>query len=56
LFALPAVSLLAMLWRAHAALAALVATISSPLGVGVENWLFFVEATHASLLYYGKAA
>jgi DMSO reductase anchor subunit len=61
LFALPAVLLVAVLALAgdHAALAlfpALGATLSAGLGVAVERWLFFAEATHVSMLYYGRAA
>jgi DMSO reductase anchor subunit len=32
---------------------ALLATLSAAIGVGVERWLFFAEATHVSMLYYG---
>jgi DMSO reductase anchor subunit len=34
--------------------AALVAAVSGGLGVLVERWLFFAEARHASMLYYGR--
>jgi DMSO reductase anchor subunit len=58
LFALPGVLLLAALALAEAHLglaiaAALVATLSAGIGIGVERWLFFAEATHSSMLYYG---
>lgn len=35
-------------------LVALAATLSAILGVVTERWLFFAEATHASLIYYGR--
>jgi DMSO reductase anchor subunit len=35
---------------------ALAATVLAAAGLGVERWLFFAEATHASMLYYGRAA
>lgn len=35
---------------------ALVATLLAAAGLGVERWLFFAEATHVSMLYYGRAA
>jgi len=61
LFALPAVLLLAAVaWAGGrpglAVGAALAATISAGIGVGVERWLFFAEATHTSMLYYGERA
>jgi sulfite dehydrogenase (quinone) subunit SoeC len=60
LFAVPAVSLILTLALAdrHQALAmsaALVATLSAGLGVATERWLFFAEATHTSMIYYGQA-
>jgi DMSO reductase anchor subunit len=56
LFALPAVLLLAALVLSVglAIVAALAATISAGIGVGVERWLFFAEATHTAMLYYGE--
>ncbi len=36
--------------------AAAAATLSAGLGVAVERWLFFAEATHVSMLYYGQPA
>ena len=61
LFALPAGLLIAtlVLAGAHAwlaVIAVLAATISAAMGVGVERWLFFAEATHTSMIYYGKMA
>ena len=35
---------------------ALLASLSAAAGLGVERWLFFAEATHVSMLYYGRAA
>ena len=31
----------------------LIAAISVSVGVVIERWLFFAEATHVSMLYYG---
>jgi DMSO reductase anchor subunit len=36
--------------------AALLAVLSAAVGVGVERWLFFAEARHACMLYYGRAS
>ncbi|HXT08248.1 MAG TPA: DmsC/YnfH family molybdoenzyme membrane anchor subunit [Roseiarcus sp.] len=36
--------------------AALAATLLAAAGLGVERWLFFAEATHVSMLYYGRPA
>lgn len=47
LFALAAPGLLALLFAIPAALAGLVA-------VAIERWLFFAEATHTTILYYGE--
>jgi DMSO reductase anchor subunit len=56
LFAAPLALLLATLAPALAgavtSLAAM-AALSAMIGVIVERWLFFAEATHASMLYYG---
>jgi DMSO reductase anchor subunit len=30
------------------------ATFSAGLGVAIERWLFFAEATHVAMVYYGK--
>ena len=61
LFLVPGVLLVAALVagapHAFAALAAaLIAIASAGLGVATERWLFFAEATHASMLYYSRAA
>jgi len=36
--------------------AAALAVIAAAIGVLVERWLFFAEATHTSVIYYGRAA
>lgn len=54
-FALPlALSILAALGRAPAAATAL-ALVCAALGLLVERWLFFAEATHVSALFYGRS-
>ncbi len=35
-------------------LAALVAIASAAIGVTTERWLFFAEAEHVAMLYYGR--
>ena len=35
---------------------ALLAVLSAALGAGVERWLFFAEAQHTSMLFYGRAS
>jgi DMSO reductase anchor subunit len=52
LFAAPAVLTLASLAVAPAFLLTL-ATIAAGVGVVIERWLFFAEAEHVSMLYYG---
>ncbi|MDE2578894.1 MAG: dimethyl sulfoxide reductase anchor subunit [Hyphomicrobiales bacterium] len=60
LFAIPAV-LMAFI-AAHivsgvaATFCAILAVLSAGVGVAVERWLFFAEAEHISMLYYGKPA
>lgn len=55
LFAVPVLLiLLAMLWTGAAAPFYLLATLSAGLGLFIERWLFFAEATHVSMLYYGR--
>jgi len=58
LFAVPAACLLmALLIGGSWALAPLVlAVVSAAAGVTVERWLFFAEAEHAAVLFYGKEA
>lgn len=56
-FALPLAMLLLTLLAggAFAILASLVAALSVVLGLFVERWLFFAEATHVVTLYYGRS-
>ncbi len=56
--ALPAVLLIAGIITANPASMALfpIAAACSLLGIYVERWLFFAEATHTVTLYYGRAA
>lgn len=42
--------------QAVSILFALLATVSVAAGLLVERWLFFAEAEHVSMLYYGKTA
>lgn len=59
LFALPLALQLVVLGKQMgmiALLAALAAVASATLGVLVERWLFFAEATHIVTLYYGRDA
>ena len=37
-----------------AVLIALLAVVSGAIGVLIERWLFFAEAEHVSMLYYGR--
>jgi DMSO reductase anchor subunit len=45
--------LIALLRRGVAAYSASLAVLSAAAGVWVERWLFFAEARHVSMLYYG---
>lgn len=58
LFAAPLVLIALALWLGGAAVLPLgvLAVLSAAAGVGVERWLFFAEATHSSMLYYGREA
>ncbi len=60
LFAFPlllmALSATVELPGAVAVIAGLLAVASAAIGVAVERWLFFAEATHTSTLYYGREA
>ena len=51
-FAVPLLATLLAL-AANSALAAAVAVLSAALGLVVERWLFFAEAKHTVVLYYG---
>lgn len=55
LFAIPLGLLIAAMFiiPALALWAAILAVLSAMLGIVTERWLFFAEATHTSLLYYG---
>ena len=57
-FVLPALfSLVALIGSgAIAAIAATLAVLSAALGLVVERWLFFAEAEHVAMLYYGADA
>jgi DMSO reductase anchor subunit len=55
-FGLPIIFLLLSRARGMAVLGALLATLSMGLGLVVERWLFFAEAEHESMLYYGVEA
>lgn len=58
LFALPLLLSLAALWAppVPAGVAAVAAVLSAGAGVLTERWLFFAEARHTAMLYYGYAA
>lgn len=48
--------LIALPMRTIAPVLATIATLSMGIGLAVERWLFFAEAEHVSMLYYGKNA
>jgi len=52
-FAVPLLATLAALIGLLPLLAAFVAVFSAALGLVVERWLFFAEAKHTVMLYYG---
>ena len=56
LFVVPAILTALMLATGPGLLAllAVLALLSAAVGVGVERWLFFAEAEHVSMLYYGR--
>ena len=58
LFVVPLALLALALWSGPSLAIAMgiLATLSAGVGVAVERWLFFAEATHASMIYYGRAA
>jgi sulfite dehydrogenase (quinone) subunit SoeC len=58
LFLVPAVCTMLLLLggAALAVLLTLVATLSVAIGIGVERWLFFAEAEHVAMLFYGRDA
>jgi DMSO reductase anchor subunit len=54
-FVVPAVfAVLAIVLPSLSAVAAWVALASGTLGIFVERWLFFAEARHAVIAYYGR--
>jgi DMSO reductase anchor subunit len=60
LFAAPAALIALVVWFAAdypllGFAAALIAIVSAGVGVLIERWLFFAEATHVAILYYGGA-
>ena len=56
-FAVPiAASLLSLVGGSAGIAAALLAAVSMALGLVVERWLFFAEAQHVVMLYYGEDA
>jgi DMSO reductase anchor subunit len=58
LFAIPLLVLIGVLIADGrvTALPLLVATVSAGIGVAVERWLFFAEAEHRVMTFYGRAA
>jgi sulfite dehydrogenase (quinone) subunit SoeC len=60
-FVLPLVLSLGLVWTTAAGAPGLglwlclLATLASALGVAVERWLFFAEAKHTVMLYYGAS-
>ena len=58
LFVVPALCLLMLLVAGPAAavLVGLITIISAVIGVLTERWLFFAEAKHLVMLYYGAEA
>jgi DMSO reductase anchor subunit len=54
-FGLPIVFLLISQAPGLAVAGALLATLSLAAGLLIERWLFFAEAEHLSMLYYGEA-
>jgi DMSO reductase anchor subunit len=55
-FGLPVAFLLLSLVPGASVVGALLAVLSMALGLVVERWLFFAEAEHVSMLYYGADA
>lgn len=58
LFVLPAivVSLLPMAGGVGTVALTVATVLSAAVGVVVERWLFFAEAEHVAMLYYGREA
>jgi DMSO reductase anchor subunit len=55
-FGLPILFLLLALAGGVAVSGALLATLSMGVGLAIERWLFFAEAEHVAMLYYGADA
>lgn len=55
-FAVPIACLLLSLVPGASIIGALLAVLSMALGLAVERWLFFAEAEHVAMLYYGAEA
>ena len=55
-FALPIAWLLLSLVPGAGIVGALLAVLSMALGLSLERWLFFAEAEHVAMLYYGEDA
>lgn len=55
LFATPIALILLGLLTGWVGAAMLLATLTASLGIVLERWLFFAEASHVSQLYYGRA-
>ena len=53
-FGLPALLALLAAFGIVPAVTATVAALSALIGLFVERWLFFAEATHVSTIYYGR--
>jgi DMSO reductase anchor subunit len=51
---LPALLALVAALGIAAPVAATAAALSALIGLFVERWLFFAEATHVSTIYYGR--
>jgi len=52
-FLVPMLATLASLFTPVGLIAAAVAVLSAALGLVIERWLFFAEAKHTVMLYYG---
>lgn len=53
LFAVPIILMLLSLMTGWQLFFSIIAVLSAGIGVAVERWLFFAEATHVSMLFYG---
>jgi len=55
-FVIPAVALAFALVVGATPLMAILAVIAAGMGIAIERWLFFAEAKHVVMLYYGEQA